>query len=82
MEIGSNIRNSTIVNSNGEFNKGNVKDNKVKDTLNDNSVFLISDDSDAEKVLPQISVITRKTLLMRAKNFLIGFIMVFYIGLS
>ena len=65
MEIGSNIRNSTIVNSNGEFNKGNVKDNKVKDTLNDNSVFLISDDSDAEKVLPQISVITRNDLIRK-----------------
>ena len=63
MEISSNIGSSTFVNSNGEFNKGIVEDNKVKDTLNDSSVLLISDDSDDEKVLLQISVITRNNLI-------------------
>ena len=62
MKISSNVGNSTIVNSKDEFNTGNVKDNKVKGTVNDNGVLLVSDDSDDENVLPQISVITRNNL--------------------
>ena len=63
MKIGSNIGNNTIENSKGEFNTRNVKDNKVKDTLNDNSVLLISDDSDDEKVSHQIFIKTRHNLI-------------------
>ena len=63
MKIRRNIGNSTIVNSRDEFNTGNIKDNEVKGSLNDNGVILISDDSDDEKVLPQISTITRKNVI-------------------
>ena len=63
MKISSNIGNSTTANCKGEFNTGTVKDNEVKATLNDNGVILISDDSDDERVLPQILAITRYNLI-------------------